>query len=452
MWDSASAERSRALVSPRMARGKIADSVAAKGAAFVAAARENHHINLGPGPELEKQWTEAGLELPDLPAMRSYRFERTVEMLHRFGYDGAIVSDPMNIRYVSDSTNMQLWIMHNASRFAWVGADRSMIVWEFDDCEFLPGHNPLVDEIRPATTPTYYLAGPRYEEHAKAWAAEMVDVMREHVGSGTPRIAIDQLHYSSFKALEAAGVRIENGQELMESAREIKSRDEIRAMRCAIHACEASMAEMHEAMEPGMTERELWSMLHAGNIKRGGEWIETQLLASGPRTVPWMQEASSRVIEKGDIVAYDTDMVGPYGMMCDISRTWIAGDVAPTAEQDYLYNLSLDQLEQNAELLQPGMSFHDLSIRATLPSIDDFFHYSVFFHGVGQCDEYPKIPLAHQWDAVGWDGHLEPGMVLTAESYVGRRSGGEGVKLEEQYLVTEAGPEKLSSYPIGLVR
>ena len=34
-----------------------------------------------------------------------------------------------------------------------------------------------------------------------------MDVFREHVGTDTPRIAIDQLHYSSYKALEEAGVR-----------------------------------------------------------------------------------------------------------------------------------------------------------------------------------------------------------------------------------------------------
>ena len=432
--------------------GKIADSIAAKGAAYVAAARENHHINLGPGPALEAEWLDAGLELPDLTAMREYRFERIIGKLNEFGYDGAIVSDPMNIRYASDSTNMQLWIMHNASRFAWIGADRSLIVWEFDDCEFLPGHNPLVNEVRPATTPTYYFSGPRYREKAQAWADEMVDVMHEHGAGASPRIAIDQLHYSSYKALEAAGVRVENGQEIMEQARLIKSPDEIKAMQCAVYACESAMAEMHEALEPGMTERELWAMLHAGNIKRAGEWIETQLLASGPRTRPWMQEASSRVIEKGDIVAYDTDMVGPYGMMCDISRSWVAGDVAPTPAQDYIFNLSREQIDYNAGLLSPGVSFRDLSMKSMLPSREEFFHYSVYFHGVGQCDEHPKIQIAHNYEEHGWDGYLEPGMALTVESYVARRSGGEGIKLEEQYLITETGAEKMSQYPIELIR
>jgi Xaa-Pro aminopeptidase len=48
-----------------------------------------------------------------------------------------------------------------------------------------------------------------------------------------------------------------------------------------------------------------------------------------------------------------------------------------------------------------------------------------------------------QWADFGCDGTLEAGMVLTVESFVGRRDGGEGVKLEIQALVTEDGPERL---------
>lgn len=85
----------------------------------------------------------------------------------------------------------------------------------------------------------------------------------------------------------------------MELARSVKGPDEILAMRCAAHACQSTMGEMLEALTPGMTERDVWAMLHAGNIRRSGEWIETQILASGPRTNPWFQEASSRIIENG---------------------------------------------------------------------------------------------------------------------------------------------------------
>lgn len=68
-------------------------------------------------------------------------------------------------------------------------------------------------------------------------------------------------------------------------------------------------------------------------ILRVGEWIETRLLSSGPRCNPWYQECSGRVIQNGDLVGFDTDMIGAYGVCVDTSRTWLCGDKAPTAEQ-----------------------------------------------------------------------------------------------------------------------
>lgn len=82
------------------------------------------------------------------------------------GYDGALLMDPLNIRYATYSTNMQLWVMHNAARYCWVGMDGSCIVWEFTECEFLDAHNPAVTEVRPAKGSTYFLAGPRWQEAA----------------------------------------------------------------------------------------------------------------------------------------------------------------------------------------------------------------------------------------------------------------------------------------------
>ena len=431
---------------------KIAASVAAKGPHFVRAGSDLHHLELGPGPALEAEWLAAGLELPDLPAMRQYRFDRVQRQLNLMGYDGIILMDPMNIRYVTDSTNMQIWVMHNASRYAWVGADGSIIVWEFYDCDFMSAHNPHVDEVRPAVGFTYFLAGPRYEQKARQWADEMLAVIADKCGP-KPRIAIDQCQYLPYKHLADAGVSIGFGQEVMELARSIKGSDEIRAMRCAVHACETTMDEMCSELQPGMTERELWAMLHTGNIRRAGEWIETQILSSGPRTNPWMQEASSRIIGDGELVAYDTDLVGAYGMMVDISRTWLAGDGKPSANQQHTFDLAAEQIHRNGELLRPGASFHELTHKAWTPPTEEYRHYCVLYHGVGQCDEYPEICFPEQWEDVGFDGELEPGMVLTCEAYVGARDGlSEGVKLEDQYLITDSGPEKLSTYPIDLIR
>ena len=47
----------------------------------------------------------------------------------------------------------------------------------------------------------------------------------------------------------------------------------------------------------------------------------------------------------------------------------------------------------------------------------------------------------------GREGRLQPGMVVSVESYIGEKGGSEGVKLEEEVLVTEEGPVVLSRYP-----
>ena len=104
------------------------------------------------------------------------------------------------------------------------------------------------------------------------------------------------------------------------------------------------------------------------------------------------------------------------------------------------------------ELLQPGMTFHELAHRSWAPPEDEYRHYSVLFHGVGQCDEYPSIPFPSAWDASGYDGVLVPGMVMTVEAYVGARSGGHGIKLENQVLITEDGHENLSPWTLDLDR
>ena len=163
------------------------------------------------------------------------------------------------------------------------------------------------------------------DRRVKRWAAGIADLVSEH-GGGNRRIAVDHLDPEGVAELARLGISVGNGEAVMENARLIKSPDEILCMRRAIVACEAAMGEMEAALKPGISENELWAELHRGNIARGGEWIETRLLSSGPRTNPWFQECSSRMIEAGDLVAFDTDLIGPYGFCADLSRTWLCGD------------------------------------------------------------------------------------------------------------------------------
>ena len=147
------------------------------------------------------------------------------------------------------------------------------------------------------------------------------------------------------------------------------------------------------------------------------------------------------------MMAFDTDLVGAYGYCTDISRTWLCGDKKPTDAQKDIYTKAYEQVQYNMSILRPGMSFRDLTNEALEYPENEYRHYSLQYHGVGLCDEYPAIPFTWELNELSYDGTLQPGMVLCVESYVGRRDGGPGVKLEEQVLITDSGYELLSKYP-----
>ena len=172
------------------------------------------------------------------------------------------------------------------------------------------------------------------------------------------------------------------------------------------------------------------------------------MLASGPRTNPWLQEASGRRVEDGDLVAFDTDMIGPGGYMADLSRTLHCGPTPPTARQRQLYRLAVAEVEHNLSLMRAGLSFSDL--RAQAFDVPEEFHaqaYPALIHGCGMCDEYPRVDQRFVPGPMRYEGTLEAGMVVCVESYMGAAGETDGVKLEQQILITDDGYEPLTTMP-----
>ena len=202
-----------------------------------------------------------------------------------------MVSDPLNVRYATDSANMQVWCVHNASRYAFVATDGPVIVFDFHGSAHLSAHLELVDEVRPGRGWYFFKSGERMAEHAADWAAEIAELVRAH-GGGNRRLALDQVNPEGVEALRAQGIDVYEGQAVMELARAIKSPDEIKAMRCAL-AGRGGHGHDEGQLRPGVTERELWAHLHAEAIRRGGEWIETRLFSSGRAPTPGSRNAAA---------------------------------------------------------------------------------------------------------------------------------------------------------------
>ena len=130
-----------------------------------------NRIEIGPTQLAFDEWRAAGLELPDLQAMRHYRWQRLVAGINARDYGGLVVFDPLNIRYATDSTNMQLWNTHNPFRALFVGADGHMCMWDYKNAPFLSSFNPLVKEVRSGADFFYFDRGDKIADAAAVWAA-----------------------------------------------------------------------------------------------------------------------------------------------------------------------------------------------------------------------------------------------------------------------------------------
>lgn len=409
-------------------------------------------IEIGPTRLALREWATAGLEQPDLQAMRRYRWQRLTEHIVARDLAGLLVFDPLNIRYATDSTNMQLWNTHNPFRAVLVCADGYMVIWDYKNAPFLSSFNSLVREARSGADLFYFDRGDKVDVAADVFANEVRILLEEHA-PGNTRLAVDKPMLHGLRALEAQGLTVLPGEEVTEKARSVKGPDEIKAMRCAVNACEAAMYEMERFTRENVplgevSENDIWAVLHAENIRRGGEWIETRLLTSGPRTNPWFQESGPRIVQNNEIVAFDTDLVGCYGICVDISRTWWVGDQAPREDMIDAMRHGVDHIRTNMEMLRPGVSIPYLS-RNTHVLRPEFqkLKYGCLMHGVGLCDEWPLVAYPDKMVEGAFDYELEPGMTLCVEVLVSPEGGDFSIKLEEQVVITEDGYENLISYP-----
>jgi Xaa-Pro aminopeptidase len=381
-----------------------------------------------------------------LQKARSYRKGRVVEQLHKHDCGAILLYDPCNIRYALDVSNMQVWMLHNPSHYALICADGHAVDFEYKGAEHVAHGIETIDEVRPAIAWFYFAAGNRMEERLKPWSQEIAAILKTH-GGGSKRLAVDKCETPGTDALRTLGLTIVEGQELTEHARSIKSTEELELMRWTVRVCEAGMARMYEHSLPGKTEQEIWAELHYENIRSGGEWLETRLLAIGERTNPWFQECSDHAGKTGDILSFDTDMIGPYGYCADLSRSWTIGHTKMSNKQHELYSAALDQINHNLALLKAGMSFHEFNEMSwRIPEKYQARRYSVAFHGVGMADEYPSCAL-HSDFARNYSGTLEENMTVCVESLIGEEGGKECIKLETQVVITGKGAERLDSFP-----
>jgi len=380
---------------------------------------------------------------PDLLLARAARVR---EMMRQADCPALVVVDPVNILYATGATNMSVWSMRTPARYLLMFAEGPAILFDFRGCAHLAHGLPTIDDIAQAEGLDHVSSGGDPAGAAGRFAATIQAAMAEHA-PGETRLGIDRLPYHTVDALRARNLALTDADAVFSAARRIKLDVELPYIREAVARVEQAAGELEAAIRPGLTEAEIWADFHRRFIAGGGHYVSTRLMQSGPATFPYFQETGLRRVEQGDLICFDTDVTGYAGYAVDFSRTFRVGGGRPSDDQRMLYDRAREQLAWNADLIRPGAAFADIAARAWMvPEEHRQSRYYCIGHGLGMSGEHPNIPHIEPGKPYGLAGAVEPGMIICVESYIGSAASGQGVKLEDQLLVTETGTETLSRY------
>ena len=383
----------------------------------------------------------------DTLKLRSERLQRLRDWMAREEYGAVVLFDPYNQRYATGSRNMFGYFLRNSTRYFFVPVEGPVVLFEYPQSYHVSTVLETVDEARPSKLVWSSVSG-KDSETVDPFARELADLLKTH-GQGSMKIGLDRCSHIQALALERQGCTvIDCAGAILTEVRAVKTAEEIKCLYSSMAGAEAAVSAVREAIKPGVSENELFAAMYHEVIRQGGEFIETRLLTTGQRTNPWFNEASGRKVRPGELVALDTDTIGCYGYFSDFSRTFRCGPGKPTRAQKELYRHAFEQVQYNMSLLKPGMAFREIAEKAwKIPERFVEQRYTSVMHGVGMHGETPFIAHAMDYETYGRDGILQPGMCLSVESYIGEKGGAEGVKLEDQVLITETGIDVMSRFP-----
>jgi Xaa-Pro aminopeptidase len=377
----------------------------------------------------------------DTDKLRTERLGRLQTSMREHDLEACLLFSEPNARYATGVTAMPPWSMSTFTRCAVVAAEGDPILFEHGNSVHRSAMRAV--DVRPMHLWEFY---DDPAEPARVFAGEATAALRELGVSGS-RVGVDRIGTPGFLALQEAGLILVDSSPATQRAREVKTPQEIAALRLDGRIVVDGLARFETAIAPGVSEQELLATYASAVLSRGAEYLATNTVCSGPNTNPWRAEATARVVQDGDLVYIDTDTVGVEGYFFCVSRAFVCGGGRPSAEQRDLYRIAHDWTLAMTDLMRPGITCAELA--AAAPRIPERFlpqRYEIMIHGVGLEEESPNV--CHPQDPQSNPQTvIEENMALVVEIYVGEVGARVGVKFGDEILVTAGGPEVLAPYP-----
>ena len=252
-----------------------------------------------------------------------------------------------------------------------------------------------------------------------------------------------QMYFDAFG--EVAG-QVVDATPLLNEARAIKTSQEIERMRLANELAALAMEHTRELIRPGMKESEVGG-IYESFVHGVGVGYKGKVEMARAFTLIWSGKGIATFTATGDrpIQAHEPTLFEIWvcvdGYWTDLTKNVCPGELTP--EYHKLLDLLLGVFQEAASYCREGAGFPDLDrlIRARIAEGGYPGQPShPICHGVGTRAHEP--PYAHQ----AGSGTMKGGMVLAIEPGIYWEGGG-GLRLEDNFLITEKGSEKLCSYP-----
>ena len=379
--------------------------------------------------------------------LRTERLARIKKLL-RASEMGALLSfDMNNIRYIT-ATHIGTWAMDKLARFSLLPRDDEPIMWDFGSAA---RHHKLYcpwlgdDRSRAGISTQRGAMSPesgRAEDVAKKIRIEL-----EERGLLNEPVGVDVVEMPVLFALQAEGIKVVDGQQLMQKARVIKTQDEITLLATACMMVDAAYDELYRALRPGIRENECVGLVNKVLYDLGSEHVEGVNAISGERCSPHPHVYTDRALRPGDPAYFD--ILHSYnGYRTCYYRTFVVGSASQAQVDAYKY--CRDILDRAVNAIKPGVTTAD--IVKLWPKAEEFGFPNEeaafalqYGHGVGL--SIWEKPIFSRLVSLDHPEVIEEGMVFALETFWPAADGWSAARIEEQLIVTKDGCEVITRFP-----
>jgi Xaa-Pro aminopeptidase len=385
-------------------------------------------------------------ERVDMGRLRTQRLDRAKKVLSDSNCGALLCFDMTNIRYIT-ATHIGTWAQDKLNRFCLLPRDDEPIMWDFGSAaRHHDLYNPWLAGRSRAGIST--MRGAMSPESGRAEdVARKIRIELDERGLLDEPLGVDAIELPVLFALQAEGINVVDGQQLMQNARVIKTEDEITLLNTACMMVDAAYEELYRAMKPGIKENECVGLVNKVLYDLGSEFVEGVNAISGERCNPHPHVYTDRVLRPGDPAYFDI-LHSFMGYKTCYYRTFAIGSASP-AQVD-AYARCREMLDEAVDLIKPGVTTAD--VVSVWPKAEDFGFPNEeaafalqFGHGVGM--SIWEKPIFSRLVSLEHPEPITEGMVFALETFWPASDGWSAARIEEQLVVTADGCEVITRFP-----